>query len=154
KVWLPSGPNALFDSYCKSEWIKDSLLAGAKISAGAVDGRAIVCLNWRDLQDRPLMKDDFAQFFGETKPVWVLLDAVRFVPGVTVEHVDLAFLGRLARFVNFVDAVHDCNQALLVRGNQPGSVGNQDLSQYFQETLSAYDERLGGNYGRSAWIEW
>src|SRR5262249_23765090 len=131
KVWLPSGPNALFDGYCKSEWIKNSMLAGAKISAGAADGRTIVCLNWRDLQDRPLMKDDFAQFFGERKPDWVLLDAVPFFPAVTLEHVDLKFLGYLAQFVNFVDAVHDCNQALLVRGNQPGSVETQDLSQNF-----------------------
>src|SRR5262249_24917222 len=98
KVWLPSGPHAWFDGICNGEWIKIGLLAGAKISVGAADGRSIVCLNWRDLQDWPLMKDDFAGFFRERKPDWVLLDAVPFFPAVALEHVDLTFLGHLARF--------------------------------------------------------
>jgi predicted ATPase len=100
------------------------------------------------------MKDDFAQCFRENRADAVLLDSVPFFSEISAESVDLTFLGHLSRFVNFVDAIHDCQLPLLIRGTQPYPLDAQTAGSQLLPVLTAYDQRTGGHYGQAAWIEW
>ncbi len=102
------------------------------------------------------MKDDFAHFFRTVHAEYVLLDGVPFFGTIHPQDVDLNFLGNLARFVNFVDAIHDCGLPLLVRGTQsPSSETDAETAgKLLQDALYAYDQRTGGQDGKIAAVEW
>src|SRR5258708_24991486 len=100
------------------------------------------------------MKDYFARYFVESGADAVLLDAVPFFAEISPEDIDLSFLGQLSRFVNFVDAIHDCQLPLLVRGAQQQPLDSQTTGNHLYPMLMAYDQRTGSHHGRAAWIEW
>ncbi len=143
KVCLPNRPHVWFDSF-----------TGAAVATHILDGTRFVYLNWLELQDAPLMKDDFAAMFRSKKAEFILLDAVPFFAPVDSADVGLTFLGRLSRFVNFVDAIHDCGLPLLIRGTHPDPLNGADDGSAFKAFLDAYDARVGDHLGRLAWIEW
>jgi predicted ATPase len=154
QVCLPNVENEWFDLFEGRDSVKTKLLAGASVSTATVAETTIICLRWDDLRNRPLLKDDFARFFKNSRADFVLLEGVPFFTTVTVNDIDLNFLGQLFRFVNFVDAIHDCRLPLLVRGAQPERVDDAALGQQFRSALMDYDERRGGTEGQAAWIEW
>jgi predicted ATPase len=157
KVCLPQNSNELFALFADSserEIVKSRLLADSKISVKQLAGKSLICLNWDDLQNKPLMKDDFAHFFKDYRPDFVLIDEVPFFSTITAPDVNLTFLGRLSRFVNFVDAIHDCHLPLVVRGTHLGALDAQAIGRQFKAALTGYDDRTGGKHGQTALIEW
>jgi predicted ATPase len=122
--------------------------------AASVGGIQVVYLHWPDLQNQPLMKDDFAQFFREARAGFILIDRVPFFAEIAAEQINLTFLGHLSRFVNFVDAVHDCRLPLLVRGTQAEVLDTQTVGQTLRAALYAYDARTKYQHGQAAWVEW
>lgn len=153
RVCLSNAPHELFDQFAHDH-VGTGTMSSAKISRAEIDGSTVVYLRWSDLKNQPLMKDDFARCFRESGAEAVLLDSVPFFAEISAEAVDLAFLGHLSRFVNFVDAIHDCGLPLLIRGTQPDSLDVYTAEDHLLPVLTAYDERTGSHYGQAAWIEW
>lgn len=149
-VCLPNQPHALFDRFAE-HFVRHQKLY---VASGLVGGVNITYLNWGNLERHPLMKDDFARLFRENKTQAVLLDAVPFFANIPASAVDLSFLGYLARFVNFVDAIHDTGLPLLIRGMHQHILDPQTAGNHLDSILAAYDERVEGHYGQVARIEW
>ena len=150
KVCLPNQPHDLFDGFASHYSVTKALYV-ANMAQGDIN---ITYLNWRNLEKQPLMKDDFARLFVDNATEALLLDAVPFFADIPAESVDLSFLGHLVRFVNFVDAVHDCQLPLLIRGTHPDALDPHTAGSQLLSSLAAYDQRVEGHYGEVARIEW
>jgi len=154
RVCLPRESREWFTLDSQQPPRKSPHLADAEFCAGTVRGYSAVHLAWSALDDRPLLKDDFATFFRACQSQIVLLDGVPFFREIPAADIDLTYLGYLLRFVNFVDAVHDCYLRLVVRSAYPGPIDIPLLQIKLQAALAAYDQRTGDTYGQIAWIEW
>ncbi len=150
KVCLPDQPHELFDRFADHFVVRQALT----VESAVVDGINLTYLNWGNLERQPLMKDDFSRLFVDQKTQAVLLDGVPFFAAIPASSIDLSFLGYLARFVNFVDAIHDSGLSLLIRGTQPNVLDAQTAGKHLDAALAAYDQRVEGHYGQVARIEW
>jgi hypothetical protein len=153
-VVLPDGANEWFDLFAEWSSAQVSVVYGVNSLTIAINSKHLVYVRWNDIQDQPLLKDDFAHFFKQSQADMVLLDRVPFFSDISEIDVDPGFLGHLFRFVNFVDAIHDSQLPLLVRGTYTSGRNLQAVSQAFQAVLYDYDGRVGGKSGHVAWIEW
>lgn len=149
-VCLPDQPHELFDQFADHFAVQLTLYVESKL----IEGINVTYLNWQNLEKQPMMKDDFARAFLNEGSEAVLLDAVPFFADVPAESVDLSFLGYLARFVNFVDAIHDRGLPLLIRGSHQHMLDAQTAGKHMDSILAAYDQRVAGHYGLVARIEW
>lgn len=154
KVCLPSGTHPLFDQLAALEHHPQPLLAGADTTITTLQGLCVVHLAWHELRNKPLMKDDFGHFFRAVGAQFVLLDTVPFFADPSTYEIGLTVLGHLARFVNFVDAIHDAALPLLVRGTHEQVLDSQTAGHDLEAALRAYDTKRGGNEGKTAIIEW
>ncbi len=153
RVCLPNVPHSLFDQFDEGDLVPE-LSKWIRILKREVGDQSLVYLNWETIKDQPLMKDDFEASFKASEAGAVLLDAVPFFAEIPAEAVDVTFLGYLSRFVNFVDAIHDCQLPLLVRGTHAQPLDSQTAGSHLRPALAAYDVRVGGHDGQAAWIEW
>lgn len=149
-VCLPNQPHELFDPFAEHFAVQPTLYVESKL----IEGVKVTYLNWQNLEKQPMMKDDFARVFVNEASQAVLLDAVPFFADIPAASVDLSFLGYLARFVNFVDAIHDRGLPLLIRGTHPHELDAQTAGKHMDSILAAYDQRVAGHYGLVARIEW
>lgn len=149
-VCLPDQPHPLFDAFAQSFHNRQAL----SIASKTVQGINVTYLNWQNLERQPMMKDDFARVFLNESSEAVLLDAVPFFAELPAASIDLSFLGYLARFVNFVDAIHDCGLPLLIRGTHPQVLNPKTAGKHLDHLLADYDRRVPGHYGAVARIEW
>ncbi len=152
-VCLPNAPHELFDQFEQQSVVPQGRYGGKTLRHGN-DGKTLLYLNWQTLANKPFMKDDFAHCFADYGAEAVLLDEVPFFRAFSKESVDLTFLGYLARFVNFVDAVHDSQLPLLIRGTQAFRLDPLTAGSHLRPLLIAFDQGSGGHYGQTAWIEW
>jgi hypothetical protein len=153
KVCLPNVPHPIFDLFAHDRAVMPAI-SGAKILSREIAGTQLAYFHWDDLENQPLLKDDFSRCFSESGAEAVLLDAVPFFAEIAGPAIDLTFLGYLSRFVNFVDAIHDCRLPLLIRGTHWHTLNAQTGGSHLLPSLIAYDQRTGGHYGQAAWIEW
>jgi hypothetical protein len=154
KVCLPRGAHPLFDQVATLERLPQPLLAGADAALTTLQGLQVVHLAWHELRNKPLMKDDFGHFFRAVGAHYVLLDTVPFFADPSTYEIGLTVLGHLARFVNFVDAIHDAALPLLVRGTHEQVLDSETAGRDLEAALLAYDVKRGGNEGKTAIIEW
>jgi hypothetical protein len=153
RVCLPNAPHPLFDRFVQGDFVLERS-HDVTIPRAEIAGRNIIYLNWDELEGQPLMKDDFAQIFVESRAEAVLLDAVPFFSAISSEMVDLTFLGHLSRFANLVDAIYNCQLPLLIRMTESDTLDAQDVESLLRSALMAYDQRVDGGYGKAAWVEW
>ncbi|HLY27741.1 MAG TPA: hypothetical protein VKQ72_15455 [Aggregatilineales bacterium] len=153
RVCLPNAPHPIFDLFAVNHYDIETFY-GVPITRAEIDGRVLAYLDWSRLENQPLMKGDFAACFTESGAAAILLDSVPFFAEISAESVGLNFLGHLSRFVNFVDAIHDCRLPLLIRGTNPHPLDSRTVGTQLQQVLADYDQRTGGQYGQVAWIEW
>lgn len=149
-VCLPNQPHPLFDPFAHHFSNRQALSVASK----TIQGINITYLNWQNLERQPMMKDDFARVFLNEGSEAVLLDSVPFFADIPAGAIDLSFLGYLARFVNFVDAIHDCGLPLLIRGTHQQVLNPQTAGKHLDHLLADYDRRVPGHYGEVARIEW
>jgi len=149
-VCLPNQPHTLFDLFAEHFSIQPTLYIENKL----IEGINVTYLNWQNLEKQPMMKDDFSRVFLNEASQAVLLDVVPFFADIPAASVDLSFLGYLARFVNFVDAIHDRGLPLLIRGTHQHELNPQTAGKHMDFILAAYDQRVAGHYGLVARIEW
>ncbi len=154
KVCLPHGANFFMDRLARLAPVTTPLLASANHLIQEIQGLNLVYLKWDDLRNQPLMKDDFGHFFKAIRAEYVMLDNVPFLTEIDPRDINLTWLGHLSRFVNFVDAIHDCALPLLVRGTHESTLDPKTAGQTLEAALLAYDIRTGGMEGRTAMIEW
>ncbi len=150
KVCLPNQPHGLFDQFADHFPNRQALYVANRV----VEGIKLTYLNWGNLERQPLMKDDFARLFVDNGSEAVLLDTVPFFVNIPAASIDLSFLGYLARFVNFVDAIHDSGLPLLIRGTHQHELNPQTAGRHLDSILAIYDQRVEGHYGQVARIEW
>lgn len=149
-VCLPNQPHELFDRFAEYFPNQQALYVASSL-VGEIN---ITYLNWGNLERQPLMKDDFSRLFRDNGSEGVLLDAVPYFADIPARSIDLSFLGYLARFVNFVDAIHDSGLPLLIRGMHQHVLDSQTAGKHLDSVLAIYDQRVEGHYGLVARIEW